>query len=72
MDNAEHDDRLNEPFPSSLGGPPPLLRSLRPQVREVAVAYRQHTGVAVERIELRIIDAEGTVKELNFPAPEAP
>ena len=72
MDNAEHEDRLIETFPTSAGGLPPLLRYLRPGVRDIAILYRQHTGVAAERIEVRITDAEGTIKELNFRDPEQP
>jgi hypothetical protein len=72
LDNYEPEDRLIDQFPSGAGGLPPLLHFLRPDVRHVAVAYRQHTGVIVERIEIRITDAEGTIKELNFPSPEAP
>ena len=70
MDNADYEDRLVDAFPTGSGGLPPLPRYLRPGIREVAVAYRQHTGIATRRIELRIIDAEGTIKDLNFFDPE--
>ena len=70
MDNPEPDDQLLGQTPFLGGGLPPLPIYLRPGARELAVAYRQHTGVGVERIEVRIFDEEGTIKDLNFPTPE--
>ena len=72
MDNAEHEHRLSYPHADTTSELRPLLRLLRPDVRDLAVRYRLHTRVAAKRIELRIIDADGTIKELKFPAPETP
>jgi hypothetical protein len=70
VDNAEPDDVLIDEYPLDEALLVPLPMVLRPGVAQVARAYREHTGVKVVRIELQIIDAEGTVKEINFPAPD--
>jgi hypothetical protein len=69
MDNAEPDDLLLDEYPVDERDLIPLPFVLRPVVRELARAYRDHTGVEVTRLELQIVDAEGTVKDLNFPSP---
>ena len=71
MDTAEPEDQLISHYPGDLGNLPPLLAYLWSGVRAVASAYHRHTGVAVERIELRIVAEDGTIKDLNFPKPEA-